>query len=80
MGDAYDLAVERSLAKTIATGMQPIGVLADDNGEGQWIDCTAGLIRMPVVQVTSRGLMRYYRRPLPGELVNASKSDSPDCD
>lgn len=77
MGDfdinVRDAELERALAEHHAHGVHPIAILMHKD-EYELIQSTEGLIPMPVVVSTSQGMMRYYRKPLDGEVMDTSEA------
>ena len=72
-----DLDIERTLAASIANGFHPVGILVESGGS-VWVESPAGLIPMPQAVITSRGFMRMFRKPLPGETIEANRALNAD--
>ena len=74
----YDIDLERSLSNALKHG--PVVEILVEQDHWEWVMSARGLIRMPAAVNTSIGMLRYYRRPLPGEIIDSSDQSGPDQD
>lgn len=74
MGPLRNIKYERAIKQSTA----PVAGVLIEHNEATLIADVRGLVPLPMAVVTSVGVLRFYRRPIAGELIDATKRLNPD--